>query len=198
MLNMEATVQKILDNYDELSEKEEKIAIMQIRKFAENESENFKKFLYGLERTDYGVLINALSEDVEKWNNFFIEEIKRIFSEAENSENPAASIMFLDEFAFVELDKFTYPENLINFLKNYLKHKLPAFRYWALSLITDYVKISDRMTINTLEQLQKDPDWRIRYWTYIYLENINGKNTKYKLSLIDKIRAKLQPPYVFY
>jgi hypothetical protein len=110
--------------------------------------------------------------------------------------SPVDTIMYLDEFVFIDPDEFTYCEELIDFSKHYLKHKLPVFRYWALSLIADFMKTSDILLINLIENYLNDTDWRIRYWAYTYLTEIRGKG-RYKLSFIDRIKSKLMAPYHF-
>ncbi len=189
-------IQKTLDKFDSLSEEEEESLYAEILKFADEQNDEFVNFLMSCERDDYGILIDALSADTKKWSSLFFNEIKRTFLKADNDLNPIDTIMYLDEFVFIEPEEFMYCKELVAFLKQYLKHRLPVFRYWALSLIADFMKTSDILLLNLLENNLNDTDWRIRYWAYTYLTEIKGKG-RYKLSLVDRIKSKLKAPYRF-
>lgn len=189
-------IEKILKEYDSLSEKEEEAAYAEISECAERATDKFITFLKSCDIDDYGILIDALSSDTKKWSSLFFEEIKRIFTDADTSNNPAGTIMFLDEFVFLEPEDFLYRKELISFLKQYLTHNSAVFRYWALSLIADFIEISDDLSINLIENKLNDRDWRIRYWAYTYLTEIRGEG-RYKLSFTDRIKSKLRTPYKF-
>ncbi len=189
-------IEKFLKEYDSLSEEEEKSAYAEISEFAERETNQFVAFLKSCDIDDYGILIDALSLDTKQWSTLFFDEIKRIFIEADKAKQPTDSIMFLDEFVFIEVNDFLYRKELVSFLKPYLTHRHPVFRYWAISLIADFVETSDILSLNLLEKSLADKDWRIRYWAYIYLTEIRGEG-RYKLSFIDKIKSKLLAPYKF-
>ena len=189
-------IEKFLKEYNSLSEKEEEAAYAEISEYAERETDKFITFLKSCDIDDYGILIDALSADTKKWSTLFFEEIKRIFIEADKANNPTRTIMFLDEFVFLEPEEFLYRKELISFLKQYLRHHDPVFRYWAISLIADIVETSDILSLNLLEKSLEDKDWRIRYWAYTYLTEIKGAG-RYKLSFIDKIKSKLLAPYKF-
>jgi len=193
---MEAEIREILDNYYELTEQEEASAFKKIREYAETQPEQFKTLLQSVDRRAYGFLIDALFENTNKWSSLFFDEIKRIFETADKSDDPNNAILFIDEYSFMDYDDFTHAEALVDYLKQYLKHRLPAFRFWAVSLIADFIEPTDRLRISILEQLQKDPDWRIRYWVYQYLTELRGKG-RYKLSFMDKLKAKLMNPDKF-
>jgi len=193
---MKNRLNEILENYDTFSDEAEEKAYQEIIDFAENNFDKFKTFLQKQDQIDYGILIDALSQDTKKWSDLFFDEMKRIFIEAEKAEKPVEIIMFLDEFVFIELDDFSYSKDLVDFIQPYLKHKLPVFRYWALSLLSEFMEENDTVFIKLLEQYLKDENWRIRYWAYAYLTELRGKG-KYKLSLSDKIKAKLNAPYKF-
>ncbi len=193
---MEKRLNEIFENYDTFSDEEEEKVYKEIIGFAENNFEEFKTFLQKQKQEDYGILIDALSLETKKWSNLFFDEIKRIFTDAEKATNPAEAIMFLDEFVFIEPNDFSHSKELVNFVQPYLKHKLPVFRYWALSLLTDFMDKADTLMINLIEQHLKDKDWRIRYWAYTYLTELRGKG-KYKLSFFDKMKAKINAPYKF-
>lgn len=59
------------------------------------------------------------------------------------------------------------------------------------------MKESDILTIKLLEKHLDDPDWRVCYWTYVFLNEIK-KSNKYKPSFIDKIRSKIFDPNIYY
>jgi len=193
---MENRLTEILKNYNSFSEEDEEKVYIEILKIADSQTDKFSVFIQKQEQGNYGILIDALSKDTKKWSKLFFNEIKRIFTEAEDAENVVSGIMFLDEFVYIESNKFLFSKEIIDFVKPYLKHKHPVFRYWALSLISYFMNEYDTIMIKLIEKYLTDEDWRIRYWAYMCLTKIKG-NKKYKLSFSDKIRSKINDPYKF-
>ena len=187
---------KILDEFYDLSEQEEEKILATILKMANSQPEEFIKIMRELEAIDYSILHEALAEDMENWSDFFLDELKRILKSAKETSHPVKTLVYLDEFINIDPEEFKHRDELINILRKELKNEHPAFRYWAINLITDFMKEGDYMTIKSLEKHLVDPDWRVRYWTYMILNEIKKPN-KYKLSFIDKIRSKIFDPFKF-
>ncbi len=135
------------------------------------------------------ILYEALSKDMDRWADFFLIEIKRILDNAKRSKTPKKILNLLDEFAFINPDNFKHREEFVEILKKELDHENPIFRYYAISLLPDFVKESDYNAINKLKQTLRDPNWRIRYWAYLALCDLN-KIDRQELSVFDSFRSK--------
>ena len=193
---MKNELRKILDNFYELSEFKAEQALTSILELANAQPMEFTNILRDLKPDDISIIYEALGNDLDNWNEFFLEELKRIIETAKKADNPNTILSYLDEFIFIEPGQFKYRKELISILKKELSNRHPTFRYYAITVIADFIEDGDFLTIKLLEKHLIDTDWRIRYWTYVVLKEIK-KSNNYKLSFIDKIRSKIFDPFKF-
>jgi len=194
---MKEKLLKILDEFYDLSEEEEEKAFAKILEMANEQPEELKQIVTELEQDSVSFVFEALAKDMENWNDFFLDEAKRIVEKAKKSNKPSQILTYLGEFIFIEPEEFKHCNELVNYMKKELDNESPVFRYWAVSIIADFMDEGDYITTKLLEKRLSDTNWRIRYWVYVLLKEQKEKG-KYKLSFLDKIRAKILDPYTFY
>ncbi|RLD86524.1 MAG: hypothetical protein DRJ07_00550 [Bacteroidetes bacterium] len=187
---------KILDEFYDLSEAGEENALAKILKISNKNPSEISDIVKELKTDDISIVYEALAADMKNWSDFFLNEAKRIIELAKKSDIPADVLVYLDEFINIDPEEFKYSDELVDMMKKELKNEHPAFRYWAMSMIADFRKEGDILSTKLFENHLTDPDWRLRYWAYIYLNEIR-ETGKYKLSLMDKIRSKILKPYKF-
>ncbi len=188
---------EIFDQFYDLPESAEEKAFADILKMANAEPNEFKNIVKELEQDNISIVYEALANDMGSWNDFFLDEAKRVIEKAKKSDEPEKVLTYLDEFIFIEPEEFKHSDKLVALMKGELDNKNPAFRYWSMSLIADFMEEGDYITTKLIEKRLLDTDWRVRYWAYILLKERKEK-AKYKLSLLDKIRAKILDPYTFH
>jgi DNA-directed RNA polymerase subunit F len=194
---MKEKLLKLIDKLFDLPEDKEKKTLNEILRMANEQPDELKQIVKELEQDEISFVYEALALDMDNWSDFFLDEAKRILEKAKQSYEPERVLRYLDEFIFIEPNEFKHSKELVDLMKAELDHENPAFRYWALSIISDFMEEGDYITSKLIEKRLSDTDWRIRYWTYTLLKEKKEK-AKYKLSLIDKIRAKILDPYTFF
>lgn len=188
---------ELVNNLEAFADKniqEQQAMLSAILRKANSDPEKFRQEMIrgGFNKPDQlRIIYEALSKDPETWSHFFLEETERILNAARKSETPEKILKLLTEFSFINPDHFFYREKLVEILNNELDNKVPVFRYYAISMLHDFVESNDYDTIARMKQLLKDPEWRIRYWTFFILKDLNLLDNLEKLSLTDRIKARL-------
>jgi hypothetical protein len=141
------------------------------------------------------VFYEALAADLNKWGGFFIQEAQRLFTLARTAKAPQKILTYLDEFCFIKAAEFQHRDALVALLSKELESELLAARYYAASLLPDFIKPTDFKTIEKLRQLLHDSDWRVRYRVYGDLKDLNLLSEHDALSWIDKLRAQIGNPF---
>lgn len=142
--------------------------------------------------SDIGVIYEALSENPEKWGNFYVEQYKLTFQEAENANEAFEILDNLEEICFA--DDTGFGADIIRLLEPYLDHSKPALRYKAIWYMGDWVGTDNKrrypQIVRKIKERLNDNNWRIRCMTKGILEDMEELPKGYKLSFFDKIRAK--------
>jgi len=139
----------------------------------------------------------ALAGEPELWEDFFLEELERLFTAAQSAVDPVAVLTHLEAFAYLSAkEEGSLQRRLrLRFQKEFDAANF-AIRRRAIWAIGDFLYASNYDVINKLKQtLAEDPDWRIRYYAYTALDCINKVPTEYRQSLLDKARAIFMNPF---
>lgn len=183
-----------LEMFYDLQEHEQQETLRSILNIA---NDNPEKFRHAIQNEKFDRLNNlpiiyeALSKDLDNWADFFITEIERLFESAKQSNTPYNILNHLEEFAYIDPNKFKHRDKIVEILIAQLDNVNPTFRYYALDLLTDFVKDDDIPTINIVRKHLNDENWRIRYWTYLNLKDIGALDERHdKLSWTDTLRSK--------
>jgi len=189
-----------LDDYYSLDETEQENILSDIIKIANQDRGKFIAAIQNIHPQDEDhlpVVYEALARDVHNWGSFFIEEAKRILALARQSDKPYQILNILDEFIFIEPEAFRERDQLVDLLKQELENEHPTFRYFAVSLLPDFIREDDKATRELLKERLHDKDWRVRYWAYHNLKDLHDLPSDVKRSLLDQIRSKTSNPLKF-
>jgi hypothetical protein len=141
------------------------------------------------------VFYEALAADLSHWDDFFIQEAQRLFALARTARAPQKILTYLDEFCFIKATEFKHRDKLVALLSKELESETLAFRYYAASLLPDFITLTDFKTIDKLRHLLHDSDWRVRYRVYGDLKDLGLLAEQDALSWIDKLRAQIGSPF---
>jgi hypothetical protein len=181
------------DKFYDLSEDEQKSVLDTILKVANENPKDFNKFVESLDfdiGSPLAIIYKSLSTDLQNWGAFFVKELERLLALAEKTENPKRILSFINEFAFLDPNKFDERKKLIELAIKKLDHQLPLFRLRALTLLFDMKIENDRTYDTYLLKGLEDPDWIIRYWTHLECKDFNMLPEGYSLSFIDRLKSK--------
>jgi len=198
--NIEKDLSYQFEKFYELNSEEKQGLLDSILKLA---NDNPDLFIKVLRRSDFNWMNNlpiyyeALSMDLERWSDFFIDEAKRLFRIAETSDEPKKILTHLDEFSFIDADKFRYRDEFSDLLLNNIDHKNATFRYYSICLLPDFIRGDDVEAFIKLKMYLTDKNWRIRYHTYSVLKDLNKLASNEKLYWLDSVRARFLDPYKF-
>jgi hypothetical protein len=203
MMITEDLKKKTADFY-EFSEDEQDAIIDEI--LAMSKSSNKQEFISEIRKefpqTEFSginVIYDALSAQPEIWGDFFVEEYRRAFKEAEEVLNPYQILSVLDEMGFSERIDFPFAHDIINILGEYISHPNYVVQHRAIYLISDWLGEGNadkhQVLVATLNEFaQNHPNWKIRYLSYntLWTNELLFKDTKRRL--LDKFRAMLKNP----
>ena len=139
----------------------------------------------------------ALAAEPDNWEDFFLEELERLFDAAKSAADPVAVLTHLEAFAYLAAKEGgALQRRLRQRLQKELDAKNPFIRRRATWAIGDFLYASNYDVIGKLKQaLTDDPDWRVRYYANTALEHIDKLPAKYRKPFIDKIRALFMNPF---
>jgi len=139
----------------------------------------------------------ALAAEPESWEDFFLEELERLFDAARSAADPVAVLTHLEAFAYLAADEEGALQRRLRLrLQKELDSGNLFIRRRATWTIGDFLYASNYDVISRLRQaLTDDPDWRVRYYAHTALEHINKAPAGYRKPLIDNIRAIFMNPF---
>jgi len=143
------------------------------------------------------IFYEALSKDLTKWADFFLSEINRLFEIAKTGSEPNKVLTYLNELSFIKPQNFKHRDMFVKILRQELDTHIPIFRYYAINLLTDFVRKDDYSTINKVREYLKDFNWRIRYVSFLFLKDLEKLESYEKLSWTDKLRVNFMNPTKF-
>lgn len=204
MNNLKEKKEEIVNFFEIEKESESEKLIEEIRKYSEVKSEyelvpeireNFKQ----LQFSGIGVIYEALSKNPKKWSNFFKEEYVRAFESAKESENAFEILESLEEICFAEETKLESRDEIIEVLESYLSHNKDSIRYKAIWYLGDWISDDNKSKYNhvirKITNNLKDNNWKVRYITKSTLGDMESLPKDFKLSFMDKLRAKFSNPF---
>ncbi len=187
-------LKKDLEQYYSIPVEEQESLRAKILRYANASPDALIQFVQtvDLETDDYlPVIYEALAEDTGRWGSFFVEEAKRIFDAARNTEKPYHILCLLDEFIYLDTDQFEERFQLVEIFKNELNNEHPTFRYFAVNLLPEFLTDADTDIIALLQERLSDHDWRVRYWTHKNLQDMGQLPEGHKISFHDRFLSKL-------
>ncbi|WP_426061423.1 hypothetical protein [Hymenobacter sp. B1770] len=197
---MYSNLSKKLDSFYEQTNIEKEDTLKELLETINTAPEDFIKSFYN-ERFNYlnnlPIIYEALSKDLTNWADFFLDEIRRLFATAETVDFPRQVLTHLDELSFIDAEAFKHRDAFVAILSTHLENQHVTFRYYALSLIPDFVRNDDLQTINKIRKRLKDSDWRIRYWAFMALKDLSKLNSSDRLSVMDVLRSKIMSTISF-
>lgn len=182
-----------LEMFYRLSEHEQQETLTTILIIANSNPEQFIQAIQNetFDRLNHlPIIYEALAQDLDKWSDFFLNELNRLLETARKSKLPYKILNNLEEFAYIYPNKFKHRDKFVSILNEELENEHPTFRYYAVDLLTDFVKDDDTQTLNKMRQRLSDSNWRIRYWTYMNLHDLGQLNKHDTLSWTDRIKSK--------
>ncbi|MCZ4408221.1 hypothetical protein O3Q51_05345 [Cryomorphaceae bacterium 1068] len=190
---------KIDSFYDQPVEKQDD-TLREVLAFANANPQKFKEIIHNEEFNELNQLpiyYEALSHDLDNWSDFFLEELNRLLAAARKSARPRTVLNHIQEFSFIKADQFKYSNDFIEILKKELDNPHPTFRYCAISGIADFMERNDHDLIDHLKKHLHDPNWRVRYWTRLTVEDLTKGSKPPKLLIADRLRAVFMSPLDF-
>ena len=137
----------------------------------------------------------ALSYDVEHWENFFVEEVDRLLQLARDSDQPSDVLFPLNAYFQLSLDDEIdqLQERLRKKFYDNVEDENVFIRRKCVVLLGDFIGRKSFKALNKLERLaNSDPDWRVRYLAYEALvEAVPERKKRVKLPRWIRIRGWL-------
>ncbi len=199
LADFESDILNFFDFHDEAVE--EKI-LKDIAKYAESVGTvNFAKEVNATfanhGESGIGVIYEALSKKPEIWGDFYVNQYKLTFKEAENTEDAFAVLDSLEEVCFAEDTGFG--KEIIKVLEPYLNHAKPALRYKAVWYMADWIDEDNKhkypQIIRKIKEKLQDDNWKIRVMTVDTLRDLEELPDDFSLTFFDKMRAKFGSIY---
>tara|TARA_R110001592_G_scaffold55579_1_gene169709 strand:- start:254 stop:850 length:597 start_codon:yes stop_codon:yes gene_type:complete len=197
---MNSDLEKNLNSFYTLTEDKQEQTLNEILAMANSNKENFIEMLHAQKfngLNNLPIFYEALSNDLVNWASFFILEAKRLLHVAHKSEKPSTVLNHFSEFSFINPDHFVYRDELIEILLEELNDQQASIRYFSLETILDFINKNDKKAILRLGTLLNDSNWRIRYWAYLGLKELDSLPEGRKMAIFDKMRVRLLDPYKF-
>lgn len=196
---MFSDLQNDLDNFYDLSDDQQNLLLEEIVKRAEQDKSGFEEYLstipYGTMSTK-SIFYEAIWKQPKNWGDFAFRELSKLIEEAERGNEEAIQDLMVLPF-LVSLNGMTesYYKRTSFFLTRKLKSKIPAVREDCLVMILDIAESYniplERNQKSALQKLLLDPEFNIRIYAYSRLKELNLIPKRFKIPMLDKIRAKL-------
>lgn len=140
----------------------------------------------------------ALSFSKDEWIDFAIDEIQRLIQLAKGKGNKSSIFMQLDAFALFCNSSEPSRKKIADCLLSYVSETDPQTRYYAIDTLADFATVENSHVRSVWEKvLTHDKDWRIRYASFLILEEQNALPKSYSRPILDVIRTKVQNPFKF-
>ncbi len=205
LMLIEDIKQKIVNFYD-FSESEEENILKEIRdlalkdkpQFIEDVRNHYPQFdMSGIE-----VIYEALSDDPEKWGDFFAEEFKRAFADAKNSFQAKEILRVLEDISLMEKVNYPFAGDIIKVLAENIHSNIETIQYFALYYLADWLDDGNGAKQFALLKTLNDfvlthPKRKVRLLAHYALRMSGNIPNTLKLRLKDKIISKFNNPLNF-
>ncbi|GEM_PF-3871226 len=198
MSRLDELLQKIGDH--RVSEEDRNRLFAELRAVAKSRRAEFIQTARALPFENNNTLFEvyiALAGEPDIWEDFFLEELERLFAAAKSAADPVAVLTHLEAFAYLaSKEEGSLQRRLRLRLQKELDSPHLPIRRRATWAVGDFLYASNYDVISKLKQkLTGDPDWRVRYYAKTALDYINKVPTEYHQSVIDKARALFMNPF---
>jgi hypothetical protein len=178
------------------SEQEKQKLLTDILQYANTNPEKFKQELqevqFDKELTPLAVVLEALSKDTDKWGQFYVDTLDKIFEQAKVADKPHDILSCLMEFAYIEKDNSPFVQRIVDRLNKETDSDNVSVKLAAIWTLPAYLKnpsIRDKSSItNSLQQKLHDKNWKVRYVAFKSLGYEDMLPDGHKLSMGDQIR----------
>ncbi len=183
-----------------LSEEGRNRLFAELRAVAKNDRATFINVVRALPFENSNTLFEvymALAGEPGRWEDFFLEELERLFNAAHSAADPVAVLTHLEAFAYLaSKQEGSLQRRMRQRFQKELDSPHVAIRHRAIWAIGDFLYASNYDVINKLKQLlAEDRDWRVRYYAHTALKSINKVPPEYRPSFLDKTRAIFMNPF---
>lgn len=184
----------------QLTEEERHRLFAEMRAIAKNNRTDFINTVRALPFENSNTLFEiyiALAGEPELWEDFFLEELERLFTTAQSAADPVAVLTHLEAFAYLAAKEEGVLQRRLRLrFQKELDASNVAIRRRAIWAVGDFLYANNYDVISKLKQiLAEDRDWRIRYYAYTALDCINKIPPEYHKPFIDKARAIFMNPF---
>lgn len=185
-------------SYFDLEENEAKKMLQNIVSYATQNKESFLKFVYSLpisEESTLDLIYRAIGTDMANWQDFIVDEYKRVYDFVEKNNETTEVLALLDAFYIMTDTKLPLAKQIQNFLISKLSSTNETIKHYAAILLEEWIDV-DRSTehysmIEALKSLLTDESFKMRYLAYKLLINADVDPKEIKLSFWDTFRIKL-------
>lgn len=188
------------------SEQEKQKLLTDILHYASTNPEKFKQELqqvqFDKELTPLAVVLEALSKDTDKWGQFYVDTLDKIFEQAKVVDKPQDILSCLMEFAYIEKDNSPFVQLIVDRLNKETDSDNVSVKLAAIWTLPAYLKnpsIRNKSSItHSLQQKLYDKNWKVRYVAFKSLGYEDMLPDGHKLSMGDQIRKLIfgAPPTI--
>ncbi|MBL1212664.1 MAG: hypothetical protein HND52_04770 [Ignavibacteriae bacterium] len=190
-----------LDNLVVLDEDEQNEMFDGFIEFAKSNKEDLVPLIKDIS-PERGELLNCIYDNlmsqIDIWQKFFVDELKRLFSFAEYSENYREVFVALDAFSYITVDEDkSFFEEIREELLSRTYSSNISIKRKAVWMMGDFLFENNVAYVKRLDELIYDLDWKTRCLAHLALNELYGKNEYANMDLMDKIKYKFKNVFDF-
>ena len=192
-------IQEKIENFIDLSTTEQENLLKEIEWRARNDKAGFKKYMSSL---DYGLessrcyFYEAIWGNPQGWEDWLYHEQTQLIMKAEMGDEDAihelSSLFYLNK---VENMPKEFYQKVMDLMTSKLNSNEPSVREYCAESMLDVNDVGNmeftKQNIKALQNLLKDEVFNLRISTYSNLKEINLLPEGFRLSTLDRMRAKL-------
>jgi len=187
--------EKLNDSFD-LEDGERENLLSEFRQLVTRNRSDFLTAISDIPATDGELLFHvydSLSKDSSNWQDFFINELNRLFSAAESAKDPRSVFLGIDGFELLNNENDSdFSKRIRQIIVDKINNSKNArIRRVATWLLGDFIYLGNDYEIQLLGKLKSDSDWRVRYFAYQILNELNGRSLENGIPILDRLRDKL-------
>lgn len=147
------------------------------------------------------VIYEGISENPEKWGDFYVAEFQRAYKNAVTSKNAFEILQTLNELCFIEDKNTPFGHEIIQLMRPYLQHKNPEIRHQTISRLGDWLEDGNeeifKDLVCELKNKLSDKNWKVRHVTELVLKDLKTLPPRHSRGFLDKMRIKYFNPFEF-
>jgi hypothetical protein len=190
-----------IDDLAILDEQEQNKLFDDFVEIAKSNKENLMPLIKNIS-PERGDLLNCIYDNlmsqIDDWQDFFIDELKRLFSAAEYSQNYKEIFVGLDGFTYINVEEDSkFFEEIRNELLFRTFSSNMSIKRNAVWMLKFFLFKNNLNCISKLQELTEDIDWKTRCLANLALNELNGRYEYANMDLSDKIRYKFKDAFDF-